>query len=209
MAGENLAQFVGKPRPDIQVDLSDWQKVGGFSGFAPFGNYEMETVLVTVGEKSDGSGLLDVYEDRIVGPASAGVSILTRHPALHGSPDSKQFKDAKSWLGTRMDAYFSHMGKDPADFKKTVNIKEGWVNGKRFYATLRPGQGQYADRSEIAQYLSKAQYEAAPGPREQPATGTNGTNGKTNGKASALDTTEPTTKQATKKAAPQADALDL
>src|SRR3990167_186891 len=150
------------PMPKLKVDLSDAHSVGGRSDFVPHGNYEMETVSVEIAKSKDGTKPLLRYTDIVVGPSNKGATIITNHPAPIGS-DEKNNEYAKSFLFQRLGAMASYAGKDPDVVRKALELDESNFKGKKFYATLKPGEGDFSDLSGIDGYRSKAQYEARPG----------------------------------------------
>ena len=170
---EHLVDFNNKSLPEITLDLAKAQPYsGGRSGLVPNGNYELETVDVTVKERKSGGYNLQ-WTDRVVGPAGSweGTTIITTHPAPFGEEGSQAVKDGNSWMMTRLGAYTSHKGSDASQFKAPgAKVSADTFRGKRFFAALKQGQKKsetedYSDRSQIDTYLSRPQAEAALGPR--------------------------------------------
>lgn len=164
---DQLSTQLGQAPGQITLDMANVQPPTGRSGLVPDGNFELETVAVKTDRNKRGDGFNFVYTDRVVGPSGNGTTIITVHPAPVGDPGSKALKDGTSFCYSRATAYYSALGKDPAALKRDgVNVDwSKFCTGKSFFAALKHGEGDYADRSQIDMYLTKAQFAAAPGPR--------------------------------------------
>ena len=139
----------------------------GLSGHVPVGTYVFRTKKASLVKKSgDKTGFNVKFEDVVVLPEQfAGVPIVTYTPVPAGEPGDKTFDAGMRGLRDRMIASAQYAGVvDKVNNAPEKEIKISSYEGKMFAATTKDGTGQYSDRSEIANYVTKEDFAKNPGP---------------------------------------------
>ena len=184
MVNENLLSVnEGDKNWSFQISIRGYTPTSGGSGHVPEGRYELEILNASIVAKRNGSGKNIKLEMITKGPAAfAGVSIVAFHPAPIGAEGSKELKDGESFIKSLAFSMADAQGKAgtlTANDAPMLNISPTVLIGKRVFALLEDGQGEYANRSGIRAYIGKDEFEKFPGPANAGATATSAQQTKT------------------------------
>jgi hypothetical protein len=141
--------------------------VGGVSGHVPPGIYVLQTRSAKLVKKKSGQGFNVHFEDIIIEPeAHAGTPIHSYRSVPVGDPaKDKTVASAIRDFRDRMLACADYAGSlAELTAQNEIELSVSSFVGQTFCATVRDGQGDYANRSEIGFMSTRAEYEKTPGP---------------------------------------------
>lgn len=149
---------------DIQINLKGFQPSTGGSGHVPPGNYVIEAGnCAWQNKRGDKQGRNLHLPTTIVEPAEyKGVALVTWLPAPDKAEDTdvgyRRIRELAYSLASYRGNLEAVKQADAFPFGPTK------VSGKRMAVQVRDGKGEYANRSEIARFITKEEFEANPGP---------------------------------------------
>jgi hypothetical protein len=141
----------------------------GESGDILPGNYVMEIRNFAIVDKTEGkSGKNIKVEFVTIEPkAWAGVPIHMYGPAPTGEKadvGENQIRNIILSNATFKGTLAKATGEGEGTANGEVEVNGEWFKGRVVAARIEDGTGEYANRSQIANFLSKEDYEVAPGP---------------------------------------------
>jgi hypothetical protein len=141
----------------------------GGSGHILPGNYVMKIRNFSIVDKTDGKAGKNYRAEFVtIEPKPfAGVPIHMYGPAPTGENEDVGLQQIRNIILSNA-TFKGTLAKVTGESEGTANgeleLNGEWFKGRHVAARLEDGTGQYSNRSQVANFLSKEDYEVAPGP---------------------------------------------
>lgn len=172
---ENLLQVQPGDKNTVAViSLANFTPNIGGSGRVEPGLYEITVRSAAWVKKKDGNGVnLDMAGVISAPQQQSGVPIRETHPAPVGDESSnKGFKFVPSILRSALSVVPEDLAAASATGAAPIAFSPAKLEGRKIYVELRDGEPYEGKvKSEVKGYITKAEYDANPGPFNKAAAG--------------------------------------